>query len=213
LHGSKQCINRQLHKYLLRLDCPDRRYIERFNAKLREKAKKDEVKRLKAFVETAFLQDPRMVRRRQAEKAAKWVTLPFDVLPDLIASVSSSASLHFCTSGGMFPRHLYLISCVYGLILHIIFDGLTAPRLLDRDVRKQAKDAAKQKEQQEAVARAAAEAVACAEAEAAASAAAADAKKARQAERKAMQKERSRLRALITGAGAWQVSKSGLHHF
>jgi DnaJ homolog subfamily C member 2 len=48
-----------------------RRYIERFNAKLREKAKKDEVKRLKAFVETAFNQDPRMVRRRQAEKAAR----------------------------------------------------------------------------------------------------------------------------------------------
>jgi DnaJ homolog subfamily C member 2 len=51
--------------------CLCRRYIERFNAKLREKAKKDEVKRLKAFVETAFNQDPRMVRRRQAEKAAK----------------------------------------------------------------------------------------------------------------------------------------------
>ena len=50
---------------------PCRRYIERFNAKLREKAKKDEVKRLKAFVETAFNQDPRMVRRRQAEKAAR----------------------------------------------------------------------------------------------------------------------------------------------
>ena len=59
---------------------PDRRYIERFNSKLREKAKKDEVKRLKAFVETAFNQDPRMVRRRQAEKAARCATLPTNAL-------------------------------------------------------------------------------------------------------------------------------------
>lgn len=52
-----------------------RRWIERFNSKLREKAKKEEVKRLKAFVENAFNQDPRMVRRRQAEKAAKCVAV------------------------------------------------------------------------------------------------------------------------------------------
>ena len=80
-------------------------------------------------------------------------------------------------------------------------------RPCNRDARKQAKDAAKQKEQEEAEARAAAEAVARAEAEAAATAAAADAKKARQTERKAMQKERSRLRALITGAGAQQTCR------
>jgi len=57
------------------LHCMLRRWIERFNSKLREKAKKEEVKRLKAFVENAFNQDPRMVRRRQAEKAAKCVAV------------------------------------------------------------------------------------------------------------------------------------------
>lgn len=48
-----------------------RRWIERINAKLREKPKKEEVKRLKAFVEAAFQQDPRMMQRRAAEKAEK----------------------------------------------------------------------------------------------------------------------------------------------
>lgn len=50
-----------------------RRWIERNNSKLREKPKKEEVKRLKAFVESAFEQDPRMNRRRAAEKAIKCV--------------------------------------------------------------------------------------------------------------------------------------------
>lgn len=48
-----------------------KRWIDRFNSKLREKAKKEETKRMKAFVEAAFGVDPRMVRRRAEEKAAK----------------------------------------------------------------------------------------------------------------------------------------------
>lgn len=106
------------------------------------------------------------------------------------------------------PIHI-LYALVSGFITSSCLSSSCAQRLtatfVPRDARKQAKDAAKQKEQQEAEARAAAESTARAEAEAAASVAAADAKKARQAERKAMQKERSRLRALITGAGAQRV--------
>eukprot|EP00798_Chlamydomonas_sp_ICE-L_P018069 gene18069-24493_t len=45
-----------------------RRYVERFNSKLREKGKKDEVKRLKAFVEDAYRIDPRVVKKRDEEK-------------------------------------------------------------------------------------------------------------------------------------------------
>ena len=48
-----------------------RRWIERYNSKLREKAKKEETRRLKQFVEAAFSLDPRMVRRRAEEKAQK----------------------------------------------------------------------------------------------------------------------------------------------
>lgn len=48
-----------------------RRWIDRFNSKLREKAKKEETRRMKAFVEAAFSIDPRMLRRRAEDKAAK----------------------------------------------------------------------------------------------------------------------------------------------
>eukprot|EP00873_Tetraselmis_striata_P025820 jgi/Tetstr1/446084/TSEL_033685.t1 len=48
-----------------------KRYIERENAKLRRKAEKDEVKRLKEFVENAFSRDPRVVRHKEEEKAAR----------------------------------------------------------------------------------------------------------------------------------------------
>lgn len=42
-------------------DCREhRRYIERQNAKLREKAKKEEVAEIKAFVEAAYRFDPRV---------------------------------------------------------------------------------------------------------------------------------------------------------
>lgn len=54
-------------------DCvPSRRWIERYNSKLREKAKKEETRRLKQFVEAAYSLDPRMVRRRAEEKAQRW---------------------------------------------------------------------------------------------------------------------------------------------
>lgn len=36
-----------------------RRWIERFNAKLRERGKRDETRRLREFVDTAYRQDPR----------------------------------------------------------------------------------------------------------------------------------------------------------
>ena len=59
--------------------CIDRRWIERYNSKLREKAKKEETRRLKQFVEAAFSLDPRMVRRRAEEKAQKCAVLPSNV--------------------------------------------------------------------------------------------------------------------------------------
>ncbi len=52
---------------------PGRRWIERYNTKLREKAKKEETRRLKHFVEAAHSLDPRMVRRRAEEKAQRSV--------------------------------------------------------------------------------------------------------------------------------------------
>ena len=39
-----------------------RRWIERFNAKLREKGKREETRRLREFVDSAWRQDPRCVR-------------------------------------------------------------------------------------------------------------------------------------------------------
>jgi len=49
----------------------DKRWMERQNAKMREKAKKDEERRLRMFVETAHSIDPRIVARKKSEKEAK----------------------------------------------------------------------------------------------------------------------------------------------
>jgi DnaJ family protein C protein 2 len=48
-----------------------RRYIERYNAKLREKGKKDEFRRVRDFVELAHSLDPRVRRAREEAKAAR----------------------------------------------------------------------------------------------------------------------------------------------
>ena len=47
------------------------RWIERFNAKLRESAKKDEKKRFKEFVEAAYSKDPRVAQHREEERAQR----------------------------------------------------------------------------------------------------------------------------------------------
>lgn len=49
----------------------EKRWIERYNAKLREKAKKEEVRRLKEFVSLAHKYDPRMIRRKEEERLEK----------------------------------------------------------------------------------------------------------------------------------------------
>lgn len=49
------------------------RYIKRYNAKLRERAKKEEKARLKEFVEAAFKRDPRVIAHKEAEKAKRCV--------------------------------------------------------------------------------------------------------------------------------------------
>lgn len=49
----------------------ERRWIERHNAKLREKGRKEEVIRINQFVDLANRLDPRLVRRRQAELLEK----------------------------------------------------------------------------------------------------------------------------------------------
>eukprot|EP00887_Chlorella_sp_A99_P003237 scaffold9.g3237.t1 len=48
-----------------------RRWIERFNAKLRERGKRDETRRLREFVDTAYRQDPRILRRKEEERAER----------------------------------------------------------------------------------------------------------------------------------------------
>lgn len=48
-----------------------RRWIERQNQKLREKAKKDEGKRIREFIDSAFRLDPRVNLHREAEKQAR----------------------------------------------------------------------------------------------------------------------------------------------
>eukprot|EP00210_Caulerpa_lentillifera_P003003 g2867.t1 len=45
-----------------------KRWIERQNLKLREKAKKDEAKRIREFVDSAYRIDPRVTKHREAEK-------------------------------------------------------------------------------------------------------------------------------------------------
>lgn len=49
-----------------------RRWIERQNQKLREKAKKEEGKRIREFVDSAYRIDPRVNQHREAEKHARY---------------------------------------------------------------------------------------------------------------------------------------------
>lgn len=51
------------------------RWIERFNNKLRQPAKKEEARRMKQFVNDAFAQDPRILQRRAEEKAQRYAWL------------------------------------------------------------------------------------------------------------------------------------------
>lgn len=48
-----------------------RRWIERYNSKLRERARKDEVRRIRGLVEAAERCDPRLQRRKDAERAER----------------------------------------------------------------------------------------------------------------------------------------------
>ena len=50
-----------------------RRWIERNNAKLREKAKKEDQKRLKEFVENAYRIDPRIAKKKEDDRMERWV--------------------------------------------------------------------------------------------------------------------------------------------
>ena len=50
-----------------------RRWIDRNNSKLREKAKKEDGKRMKEFVENAYRIDPRIAKKKEDEKNEKWV--------------------------------------------------------------------------------------------------------------------------------------------
>ncbi|PQM33507.1 dnaJ homolog subfamily C member 2-like [Prunus yedoensis var. nudiflora] len=48
-----------------------KRWMERQNAKLSEKARKEEYARIRTLVDNAYKRDPRIVRRKEAEKAEK----------------------------------------------------------------------------------------------------------------------------------------------
>ncbi|KAG9454940.1 hypothetical protein H6P81_007844 [Aristolochia fimbriata] len=48
-----------------------KRWMERQNAKLREKARKEEYARVRALVDNAYKRDPRIVKRKEEEKAEK----------------------------------------------------------------------------------------------------------------------------------------------
>ncbi|KAM0947744.1 putative transcription factor MYB/SANT family [Dioscorea sansibarensis] len=48
-----------------------KRWMERQNAKLREKAKKEEYARIRSLVDNAYRKDPRIIRRKEEEKAEK----------------------------------------------------------------------------------------------------------------------------------------------
>ncbi|KAL5994821.1 hypothetical protein ACLOJK_024878 [Asimina triloba] len=48
-----------------------KRWMERQNAKLREKARKEEYARIRALVDNAYKRDPRILRRKEEEKAEK----------------------------------------------------------------------------------------------------------------------------------------------
>lgn len=56
------------------------RWIERYNAKLRDSAKKEEKRRLKEFVEAAYQRDPRILRQREEERAERCVAGPIQSL-------------------------------------------------------------------------------------------------------------------------------------
>lgn len=49
----------------------ERRWIERHNAKLREKGRKEEIRRINEFVDLAHRLDPRLIKRRDAERLEK----------------------------------------------------------------------------------------------------------------------------------------------
>lgn len=49
----------------------ERRWIERHNAKLREKGRKDEIRRINEFVDLAHRLDPRIIQRKEAERLEK----------------------------------------------------------------------------------------------------------------------------------------------
>ena len=49
----------------------ERRWIERENARLRRAAKKDEIRRIRDFVERAYAADPRIAAQKEAAKAEK----------------------------------------------------------------------------------------------------------------------------------------------
>ena len=53
-----------------------KRWIERQNMKLREKAKKDEGKRIRKFVDSAFGLDPRVSQQKEAQKQARCFDCP-----------------------------------------------------------------------------------------------------------------------------------------
>lgn len=150
------------------------RYIKRYNAKLRERAKKEEKARLKEFVEAAFKRDPRVIAHKEAEKAKRYVAVKSVVR--LCCSVD-----HCCL----------VITCN---VHQRRFTSFAAP-LVTREAKRLEKEAAARREAEEA-ARAAEEAAVRAAEEAVR---AAEAKKARQVEKKALQKERSRLRTLLLG--------------
>ncbi|KAL3137123.1 hypothetical protein ABBQ32_006697 [Trebouxia sp. C0010 RCD-2024] len=113
----------------------EKRWIERFNNKLRQPAKKEEARRMKQFVNDAFAQDPRILQRRAEEKAQR------------------------------------------------------EKRKSDKAAARNRKAEDEKREKEEAAAAAAAQ-------EAVAAEAAAEARKTRQVEKKAMQKQRSKLRTL-----------------
>lgn len=67
--GTLQAL--QLVLLLTRVPVTCHRWIERYNAKLREGGKKEEKRRLKEFVEAAYKRDPRILRQREQERAER----------------------------------------------------------------------------------------------------------------------------------------------
>ena len=69
LSSSSSFSKKQIHPSIH--DPPPPRWLERHNAKLREAGKKDERKRLRAFVELAYEKDPRVQARKEQMKNAR----------------------------------------------------------------------------------------------------------------------------------------------